>query len=178
MKPPRSEFGELARALCGSAVPIRAIAGDQQASLFAAGVEAGTTKVTFGTGIFLMQIIGEEFFLLPPFFTTCAVGVIGKPVFALEAKIESCAARVTPLIGREKEMNALLDEFTAQTARFVEKLPIRPKELVIDGGVTQAPHLKDALVRAIGLPVREHAIFDGTALGIARLLVLASSKNI
>lgn len=170
VQPSASDFGELLPELFGSGIPIRAVAGDQQASLFAAGTEKGTTKITFGTGIFIVQIVGEDFQTHPPLFTTLTAGKSGEARFAVEAKIEACAECVTPLIGREREMNALLDGFAAQVAHFVGELPIRPKELVIDGGVTQAPHLKVALERATGLPTREHAIFDGTALGIARLM--------
>jgi glycerol kinase len=164
-----SLFGTLADDIAGAPIPIRAVAGDQQASLYAAGADIGTTKITFGTGIFIMQIVGGDFVELPPFFTTLAAGKRGQPVFALEAKIESCAARVSPLIGREREMGALMDEFAAKVAPFIRKLPLRPKELVIDGGVTQAKHLRAALERITGLPIREHALFDGTALGLARL---------
>ncbi|KKW12799.1 MAG: hypothetical protein UY50_C0003G0004 [Parcubacteria group bacterium GW2011_GWA2_49_9] len=119
-----------------------------------------------------MQIVGEGFQTHPPLFTTLTAGGNGEAHFALEAKIEACAECVTPLIGHQPELNALLDGFAAQVAHFIGELPIHPKELVIDGGVTQAPHLKVALTRATGLPTREHALFDGTALGIAKLLHL------
>lgn len=167
--PSASHFGVLSEDVCGARIPILGVLGDQQASLFAAGTESGTTKITFGTGIFIMQIIGEDWMIHPPFFTTLAVGKGERPLFALEAKIESCAKRVTPLIGRAPELNALLDAFASRVAGFVAQLPLRPKELIIDGGVTQASHLAEAIRRATGLPVREHAIFDGTALGIARI---------
>ena len=170
VQPSASDFGTLIPELCGGSIPIRAVAGEQQASLFAAGTEVGTTKITFGTGIFIMQIVGEDLEMHPPLFTALTAGKKGASRFAVEAKIEACAECVTPLIGREPELNALLDGFAASVAHFVGLLPIRPKELVIDGGVTQAPHLKVAIERATGLPTREHAIFDGTALGIARLL--------
>ena len=179
VKPSASNFGNLSPKLFGTGIPIRAIAGDQQASLFAAGVEVGTTKITFGTGIFIMQIIKDRFQPRPPstFLTTLVAGKSGRSLFALEAKIESCAARVTPLIGHESEMKELLDKFAAQVARFVGELPIRPKELIIDGGVTQAPHLRIALKRVTLLPIREHAIFDGTALGVARILKDCSPRS-
>lgn len=165
-----SSFGTLVKDICGEAVPIRAVAGDQQASLYAAGTDVGTTKITFGTGIFIMQILGESFQLLPSFFTTLAASRDSRPVYALEAKINNCATRVTPLIGHEKELNALLDEFAEEVAGLVAQLPIRPKELVIDGGVTQAPHLRGALARATGSLIREHVLFDATALGLVRLI--------
>src|SRR3989344_3138722 len=165
-----SDFGTLSPGLFGSGIPIRAIAGDQQASLFAAGHEIGTTKITFGTGIFIMQIVGEHFQTHPPLFTTLTADGNGEAHFAIEAKIEACAECVTPLIGHQPELDTLLDGFAAQVAHFVGELPIPPKELIIDGGVTQAPHLKVALERATGLPTREHAIFNGTALGAMRLI--------
>ncbi len=170
VQPSASDFGNLSPELFGSSISIRAVAGDQQASLFAAGSDIGTTKITFGTGIFIMQIVGEDFQTHAPFFTTLTAGKDGEARFAVEAKIESCAECVTPLIGHQSELDALLDGFAAEVAHFVGELPIRPKELVIDGGVTQAPHLKVAIERATGLPTRQHGIFDGTALGIARLL--------
>ena len=126
-----------------------------------------------------MQIIKDRFQPRPPstFLTTLVAGKSGRSLFALEAKIESCAARVTPLIGHESEMKELLDKFAARVARFVGELPIRPKELIIDGGVTQAPHLRIALKRVTLLPIREHAIFDGTALGVARILKDCSPRS-
>ncbi len=162
-----AHFGVLSNTVCGATIPIRAVAGDQQASLFAAGSAVGTTKITFGTGIFMMHIIGNEFRVLPSFFTTLSAGK-GEPRYALEAKVGDCAVRVSPLIGK-KELTPLLDEFAREVAGFIAKLPFPPKELTIDGGVTQAPHLRVALERETGLLIREHALFDGTALGITRL---------
>ncbi|HEX2140327.1 MAG TPA: FGGY family carbohydrate kinase, partial [Woeseiaceae bacterium] len=46
-----AEFGTTEESVLGLALPIRGVAGDQQAALVGqAGIESGTTKATFGTG--------------------------------------------------------------------------------------------------------------------------------
>ncbi|MGH7487740.1 MAG: FGGY family carbohydrate kinase, partial [bacterium] len=78
-------------------VPVRAVAGDQQASLYAAGERPGIVKITYGTGIFPMRLLGSRFELRDPYMTTLAVSEAGKLQYALEGKIEGSAAVVSPV---------------------------------------------------------------------------------
>lgn len=58
--PSSGAFGETAPDVLGAAVPIRGVAGDQQAALFGQGCLApGQAKNTYGTGCFLLTHTGE-----------------------------------------------------------------------------------------------------------------------
>ncbi len=55
------EFGATAPALFGRALPILAVAGDQQAALYGHGVHSpGIAKCTYGTGAFLLSHAGAD----------------------------------------------------------------------------------------------------------------------
>ncbi len=55
------DFGVAARSHLGSAIPIRGVAGDQQAALFGQGcTSAGEGKNTYGTGAFLLLNTGDK----------------------------------------------------------------------------------------------------------------------
>jgi len=91
-----ADYGVCAEDYLGAAVPIRAIAGDQQAALVGqACFEPGMAKSTYGTGCFLMlntgdQALRSEHRLL----TTVAYRLNGKPVYALEGSIFVAGAAV------------------------------------------------------------------------------------
>jgi glycerol kinase len=56
-----ADFGVVAAAHLGAAVPIRAVLGDQQAALHGQRCDrAGMAKSTFGTGCFLLMQVGER----------------------------------------------------------------------------------------------------------------------
>lgn len=60
IQPSMGEFGHTEPQLLGAAIPITAIFGDQQASLFAHGCDRpGMVKCTYGTGCFLIAHTGE-----------------------------------------------------------------------------------------------------------------------
>ncbi len=61
IQPSLSEFGVTDKALLGVSIPITAILGDQQASLFGHGCNApGLMKCTYGTGSFLVAHTGSS----------------------------------------------------------------------------------------------------------------------
>ncbi|MEL6460387.1 MAG: glycerol kinase GlpK [Cyanobacteria bacterium J06621_15] len=61
IQPSFSQFGVTDKALLGVEIPITAILGDQQASLFGHGCNApGLMKCTYGTGSFLVAHTGNE----------------------------------------------------------------------------------------------------------------------
>lgn len=61
VKPSIGFFGELDPAICGAAIPITAVLGDQQAALLAHGCDRpGLSKCTYGTGCFLVSHTGAS----------------------------------------------------------------------------------------------------------------------
>jgi glycerol kinase len=60
VKPSSGDFGTASARWLGTDIPIRGVAGDQQAALFGQGcVRAGEGKNTYGTGAFLLLNTGE-----------------------------------------------------------------------------------------------------------------------
>lgn len=84
-----ADFGETLPDLFGGCIPIRGVAGDQQAATVGQACFApGTMKSTYGTGCFALLNTGE----LPVLsknrlLTTIAYQLNGKPVYALEGSI-------------------------------------------------------------------------------------------
>ncbi len=82
-------FGETQPELFGRSIPICGVAGDQQSAAFGQGcVSPGMTKVTYGTGSFVLVNTGDT--ALPShnrLLTTRACRASGPPQFALEGSI-------------------------------------------------------------------------------------------
>ena len=143
--PSHGLFGTLEREVMGVALPTLAVCGDQQSSLFAAmreetphgGSATGVTKVTFGTGTFIMQVIGTKFSARRGWFTTLVPGN-GRPLYALEAKINDSGKEVDTLLTHPKKLRAFLSRLSGEVAKYVRRLPIEPSELGIDGGITRS----------------------------------------
>ncbi len=109
------EFGISAKEHLGHAIPIRGVAGDQQAALFGQGCwSAGQSKNTYGTGAFLLFQAGAA---RPPggqgILTTIACDAKGQPSYALEASIFIAGAAVQwlrdglGLLGKASESEAM-----------------------------------------------------------------------
>ena len=116
-RPSAGDFGAAAGELLGvrGEIPIRGVAGDQQAALFGQGCwSAGEGKNTYGTGAFLLMNTGarrpaaEEGLL-----ATIACDAAGGPAYALEASIFIAGAAVQwlrdglGLVGSAHETEAL-----------------------------------------------------------------------
>ncbi len=90
------DFGTTAPELLGSAIPVAALAGDQQAALIGQGCFApGMIKSTYGTGAFALLNIGaaparSRHRLL----TTVAYRLCGRTAYALEGSIFTAGAAV------------------------------------------------------------------------------------
>ncbi|HEX7884506.1 MAG TPA: glycerol kinase GlpK [Phenylobacterium sp.] len=90
------DFGETDAAILGRAIPIRGVAGDQQAALMGQGcIQPGEMKATYGTGCFMLLNTGEaapvsEARLL----TTVAARVGGRTTYALEGAIFIAGAAI------------------------------------------------------------------------------------
>lgn len=101
--------------LLGNPVPITAVAGDQQASLFGqACLAPGQAKNTYGTGAFLLAHTGEDLVRAPGLLTSPAWQLQGeRPHYALEAPVFVAGAAVQwlrdglGLIARAEEIEAL-----------------------------------------------------------------------
>ncbi len=169
VKPPSSLFGNLKKEILGFSLPVLAVAGDQQASMYAAGIEEGTTKITYGTGTFIMQIIGSQFKIREPFFTTIA-GYTDKPIYAIEAKIARGGKQVEPLLNKPVELQKFLTDLTIDVDTYLKQLPIKPNELILDGGVTRSDFLVSKQSEVSKISVRKQKTFDGTALGVTMLV--------
>lgn len=91
------DFGMTSTEIFGeTAVPIRGVAGDQQAALFGqACFEAGMAKNTYGTGCFMLMNTGTERAVSKAgLLTTIAWGLDGQVEYALEGSIFIAGAAV------------------------------------------------------------------------------------
>jgi glycerol kinase len=90
------DFGEMSEDILGRTVPIRGVAGDQQAALMGQGcIHAGEMKATYGTGCFMLLNTGET--LAPSrsrLLTTVAARVNGRTTYALEGSIFIAGAAI------------------------------------------------------------------------------------
>lgn len=82
-------YGMTDKDVCGFEIPIAAAVGDQQASLFGQGcLAAGETKVTYGTGCFILMNTGEKPVMSNShLISTIALSVNGKVTYALEGSV-------------------------------------------------------------------------------------------
>ena len=89
-------FGETAPALFGSAIPIRGVAGDQQAALIGqACFERGTIKSTYGTGCFAVLNTGDQLVHSQNrLVSTIGYRLRGKTTYALEGSIFVAGAAI------------------------------------------------------------------------------------
>ncbi len=97
VRPSMGDFGRTAPArTAGRSLPIRGVAGDQQAALFGqGGAEPGAFKATYGTGSFLLLHTGaERKDSSAGWLTTLAVARAGEPAYALEGSVFICGAVV------------------------------------------------------------------------------------
>lgn len=176
VRPSLSLFGKLKNDIIGFSLPVLAVCGDQQAGMVAAGLKRKTTKVTYGTGIFIMYSLGRRFILRQPFFTTL-IPSYSRPKFALEAKIGGCGQAMEKVLGRPVLMYKLALKLAKEVDFYLKKLPDRPGRIVIDGGVTQYNLLPLIQQKISKIPVWVQKIYDGTALGIAMLMKQKRSKQ-
>ena len=83
------DFGRTDPSVIGMDVPIRGIAGDQQAALIGqAGFDPGVTKSTYGTGCFVISNTGDQALRSAnKLLTTIAYRLDGKVTYGLEGSI-------------------------------------------------------------------------------------------
>ncbi len=90
------DYGATETRILGREVPIRGVAGDQQAALMGQGcVAPGQMKATYGTGCFMLINTGEERPISRSrLLTTVAARVSGKTTYALEGSIFVAGAAI------------------------------------------------------------------------------------
>ena len=95
-KPSSCVYGYTDAQFFGAPIPISGAAGDQQAALFGQTCFApGDSKVTYGTGAFLLMNTGEKpIFSKNGLVTTIAWGLDGKVTYALEGSIFVAGAAI------------------------------------------------------------------------------------
>ena len=94
--PSSCRYGTTDAQFFGAPIPIAGAAGDQQAALFGqACFDPGDSKVTYGTGAFLLMNTGETpIFSKNGLVTTIAWGLDGKVHYALEGSIFVAGAAI------------------------------------------------------------------------------------
>ncbi|MBR2420814.1 MAG: glycerol kinase GlpK [Oscillospiraceae bacterium] len=95
-KPSSCVYGSTDAQFFGAPIPIAGAAGDQQSALFGQTCfNAGESKVTYGTGSFLLMNTGEKpIFSENGLVTTIAWGLDGKVNYALEGSIFIAGAAI------------------------------------------------------------------------------------
>ncbi|MDB6043479.1 MAG: glycerol kinase [Gammaproteobacteria bacterium] len=109
------DFGVTDTAILGEALPIRGVAGDQQAALIGqACFEEGDLKSTYGTGAFMVLNTGRHLVRSANrLLSTIAYQLDGKVTYALEGSIMSAGATIQwlrdglALVSRAPEVEAL-----------------------------------------------------------------------
>ncbi|HET9391128.1 MAG TPA: glycerol kinase GlpK [Steroidobacteraceae bacterium] len=109
------DFGTTDRSLFGESLPIRGVAGDQQAALIGqAGFARGDVKSTYGTGAFVVLNTGERLLRSQNrLLSTIAYQLRGQRTYALEGSILSAGSTIQwlrdglGLITRAPEIEAL-----------------------------------------------------------------------
>ena len=168
-KPSSHQYGKMKSDVLGASLPVTAVCGDQQASTYAAGKKDGTTKITYGTGTFLAQQIGGEFALHQPFFTMLLASQ-NRPIYAVEGKIESSARAVDAALDKPAELKKVVTKIATEVDKYIQKLPLKPKKIVVDGGITKYKHLTEIQSKISGVPVERQRTVQSTALGVAKIM--------
>jgi glycerol kinase len=90
------DFGSTSAELLGEALPIRGVAGDQQAALIGQGcIVEGAAKSTFGTGAFLVLNTGTRRLRShSQLLGTIAYRIAGRTTYALEGSILSAGSTI------------------------------------------------------------------------------------
>jgi glycerol kinase len=164
-----ADFGETEPGLLGASLPIRGVAGDQQAALMGQGcIAPGQVKATYGTGCFMLLNTGEA---APRstarLLTTVAARIDGHATYALEGAIFVAGAAIQWLnetmgvAGGPQGVGAL-----AERARADHGVVLVPAFTGL-GAPWWDPNARGAvfgLTRDTGLAEIAHAAFDAAAL--------------
>jgi len=164
-----ADYGETDPAILGRSVPIRGVAGDQQAALMGQGcVRPGEMKATYGTGCFLLLNTGEAAPVSSArLLTTVAARIGGRASYALEGAIFVAGAAVVWMLGPMGVAGGpQAVEQLAMSARPGHGVMLVPAFTGL-GAPWWDPAARGAvfgLTRDAGLAELAHACFDACAL--------------
>lgn len=123
------DFGQTAAAVLGTTLPIRGVAGDQQAALIGqAGFDSGMTKSTFGTGSFVIANTGDAAIeSRNRLLSTVAYRLDGRVTYGLEGSIFVAGSAVQWLRDELKLITAAPDsQAVAERTGVVEHVHVVP----------------------------------------------------
>ncbi len=169
------DFGETDPEILGRAIPIRGVAGDQQAALMGQGcIRPGEMKATYGTGCFMLVNTGET--PVPShsrLLTTVAARIKGRTTYALEGTIFIAGAAIQWLgAGLGIEGGPRAAEALAASARDGHGVVLVPAFTGL-GAPWWDPDARGAifgLTQDVGLAEIAQATFDACALQTRDLL--------
>jgi len=124
-----SDYGVTDQDAIGARIPIRGVAGDQQAALVGqAGFEPGVTKSTYGTGCFVIANTGRAALSSAnKLLTTIAYRLDGEVTYGLEGSIFVAGSAVQWLRDQLKIIgNAAATESIAEATGIVENVHVVP----------------------------------------------------
>jgi glycerol kinase len=129
---------------------------------------ASLIKVTCGTGTFISQST-NTFRLYPGFYTTIAPHPARAAVYVLESKIQRGGKQVEPLLKDSSKLTIFFENLAEDIENHFKRLPTRPREIVLDGGVTRDGILQSWIEKKSHVKIVTLPLFDGTGLGTAFL---------
>lgn len=124
-----AEFGTTEKSVIGAEIPVRGIAGDQQAALIGqAGFESGATKSTYGTGCFVIANTGDKLVHSKNnLLTTIAYRLDGKSTYGIEGSIFVAGSAIQWLRDELKIIAAAPDtQAIAEATGIVEHVHVVP----------------------------------------------------
>jgi glycerol kinase len=183
VRPSAGDFGHCAGlGFLPDALPIRGVAGDQQAALFGqAGFAAGDAKCTYGTGAFFLQHTGERLILSKHRLLTSRAAMIdSRPQYVLEGSIFVAGAAVQWL----RDGLKFIDKSDAVEALAAGSDPAQPILLVPGFVGLGAPHwVPEARGVIFGLTRNTtgadlaRAALEGVAMQVADLIDAAAKDT-
>jgi glycerol kinase len=123
------DFGITDKSVIGAEIPIRGIAGDQQAALIGqAGFQTGATKSTYGTGCFVIANTGEDAVQSKNnLLTTVAYRLDGKTSYGIEGSIFVAGSAIQWLRDQLRIIESAPDtKAIAQATGIVEHVHVVP----------------------------------------------------
>jgi glycerol kinase len=146
------DYGVTDQSVIGAGIPIRGIAGDQQAALIGqAGFGNGATKSTYGTGCFVIANTGAQAVQSKNnLLTTVAYRLDGKPTYGIEGSIFVAGSAI---------------QWLRDQLRIIELAP-DTKAIAEETGIVEHVHVVPAFV-GLGAPYWDPNA-RGAVLGLSR----------
>jgi glycerol kinase len=146
VKPSSGVLGGTDKGIFGHEVPIAGVAGDQQAALFGqACYEKGMTKITYGTGCFMVMNTGAEAISSPSGLLTTIAWQVGDEVtYALEGSVFIAGALMQWM---RDDLNLFTD--VAKTEAMATSIPSTEGLYIVPAFVGLGAPYWDAYARGI-----------------------------